>query len=208
MAKIHPGATLTPHFRDFLPAWLAGRPWYAGTGTPVVRPVGYLRFEDPAGEVGMETHLVDGGGVLYQIPMTYRDAPLSTTDTRGLIATAEHSVLGTRYIYDAETDPLWREQLLRIIDTNGMSEPSGKRGFGPAEARGERRSARPLVSEQVTIELVRIPTPPPDDAEVAGLLMGTWHVDSGVTASGCLAIVRHRPAGPSGVARPNASDRG
>lgn len=193
MAKIHHGATLTPHFRDFLPAWLAAQPWYAGTGTPAIRPVGYFRYEDPAGEVGMETHLVDAGGVVYQIPMTYRGVPVSTTDTHGLIATTEHSVLGTRYIYDAPVDPVWREQLVRIVDTNGVSEPSLKPGVGPAEARGVRRSARPLAPAPVTIEVVRIPGPPPDDAEVAGLLMGTWQpdADSGAPVSGCLAVVRH-----------------
>ena len=35
----------------------AGQPWYLGAGIPLLSPVGYFRFEDPAGEVGMETHL-------------------------------------------------------------------------------------------------------------------------------------------------------
>ena len=74
MAKVHPGATLTPHFREFLPPWVARQPWYRGTGTPSLSPVGYFRFEDPAGEVGIETDLVTDGSALYQIPMTYRGA--------------------------------------------------------------------------------------------------------------------------------------
>ncbi|HEX4721003.1 MAG TPA: hypothetical protein VH333_00715 [Pseudonocardiaceae bacterium] len=195
MGKIHPGATLTPHFRDFLPAWLVGQPWYFGTGALAVRPVGYFRFEDPAGEVGMETHLVENDGVLYQVPMTYRDAPLPTAGTQALITTAEHSVLGTRYIYDGQADPLYLEQLLQIVDTNGVSDPSLKRGAGPAEARGVRHATRPRVNDRVRVELVRVLTPsapPPDDVDVAGLLIGIWHPDpdSSATATGCLAVVR------------------
>ncbi len=98
MAKIHPGATLTPYFRDFLPPWLARQPWYLGTGTPALVPVGHFRFEDPAGQVGIETHLVSDGGMVYQVPMTYRGAPLpGPGSAAALITTAEHSVLGTRW---------------------------------------------------------------------------------------------------------------
>lgn len=188
MGTIHHGATLTPHFRDFLPGWLVTRPWYVGTGTPGVRPVGYFRFEDPAGEVGIETHLLENDGVLYHVPLTYRGAPLP--GTQAPIATPEHSVLGTRYIYDAEADPVWRDQVLRTVDGNGVSDPSAKRGVGPAEARGERRTAGSLLVEPRRIDLVRTPgtaEPPIDD--VAGLLIGTWVID-GATASGCLAVVR------------------
>lgn len=195
MGKIYPGATLRPHFRDFVPVWLVRQPWYLGLGTLAVRPVGYFRFEDPAGEVGMETHLVENDGVLYQIPMTYRDAPLPTAGPQTLLTTAEHSVLGTRYIHDGQADPLYLAQLLRIIDTNGVSDPSLKRGVGPADARGVRHATRPLVSDRVRVELVRVlapSVPPPDDPDVAGLLIGTWHPDphSSATATGCLAVVR------------------
>jgi hypothetical protein len=144
----------------------------------------------------METHLVEDGGVVYQVPMTYRDAPLDTTAYgHALITTAEHSVLGTRWIYDGRADPLWITQLLRIIDTDGVSEPSLKRGVGPAEARGRRRISLPLTADRVHIELVRVLTPPalpPDDPEVTGLLIGSWSPDPDdhATVTGCLAIVR------------------
>ena len=123
MAKVHPGATLVPHFRDFLPPrWVVRQPWYAGSGIPPLAPVGYFRFEDPAGEVGIETHLVTDGRVVYQVPMTYRGAPMKDSvpaAATSLIATAEHSVLGTRWIYDGEADPVWRNQLLRLVQVNG-----------------------------------------------------------------------------------------
>lgn len=91
---IHPGATLTP--------------------------VGYFRFADPAGAVGVETYLLRDGPTLYQVPLTYRDAPYDDT---ALVATA---------------DPVWIGELLRLVATGGVSEPSGRRGVGPAEARGRK----------------------------------------------------------------------
>jgi hypothetical protein len=151
--KIHPGATLVPHFRDFLPAWLARQPWYLGSGVPTLEPVGYFRFEDPAGEVGVETHLVRADGTLYQVPLTYRGAPLPDADA-ALVTTAEHSVLGTRWIYDAAADPVWTAQLLDLVRTGGVSEPSTRRGVGPAEARGVRLAE---VAGPVRIEARRRP---------------------------------------------------
>lgn len=198
MAKVHPGATLTPHFRDFLPPWVARQPWYAGAGTPSLSPVGYFRFEDPAGEVGIETHLVTDGSVLYQIPMTYRGAPLEVAASGGLIATAQHSVLGTRWIYDGEADPVWVSQLLCLIRTNGVSDPSGRRGVGHAEARGRQLSSREIADDMVRVELARVvaSSGPADDPTIAGLVKGTWYPDGpGTTAAtGCLAVARKATA--------------
>ena len=132
MAKIHPGATLTPHFRDFLPAWIANQPWYLAAGVPRVPSlvlVGAFRLEDPAGAVGIETHWLSDGTAINQVPMTYRDAPLDDAE-RGLIATAEHSVLGRRWIYDGPADPVWIGQMLRLVATEGVSDMSAKRGAG------------------------------------------------------------------------------
>jgi hypothetical protein len=189
VATIHPGATLTPHFRDFLPPWLDRQTWYRGGGERPV-PVGFFRFEDPAGEVGIETHLVASGSVVHQVPMTYRGAPL---DGAALIATAEHSVLGTRWIYDAETDPVWRAQLLATVRAEGRSEAS-KRGVGPCEARGRLLRAWDDDSS-VEIELVRVlsPGPPPTGPDVLGVLTADWTVPDGDAAAvveGCLAVVR------------------
>jgi Maltokinase N-terminal cap domain len=202
MAKVHPGATLTPHFRDFLPPWIARQPWYIGSGIPQLRPVGYFRFEDPAGQVGIETHLVTADSVLYQIPMTYRDAPLGTDKSGALITTADHSVLGTRWIYDGEADPIWISQLLTLIRGNAKSDPSDKRGVGPAEARGRLLTSSQDLDEP-RIDLVRVVVAGncPDDPTVAGTVMGTWHPagPDEVAATGCLAVVRavpwtgHRP---------------
>jgi hypothetical protein len=187
VAKIYPGATLIPHFREFLPAWVARQPWYLGGGMPSLSPVGYFRFEDPAGEVGIETHLVSSEGVLYQIPMTYRGAPLPEAE---LIITAEHSVLGPRWIYDGVTDPLWRNELLRLIETGGVSDPSQKRGVGPAEARGHRLAPGPLTS--AAIDLRRVLTAEQPEPGILGLVIGTWHPNGpdSTPATGCLAVAR------------------
>ncbi|MFC9660148.1 1,4-alpha-glucan branching protein [Nocardia sp. NPDC127606] len=107
MAVIHQ-TTVTPSKRDLVSAWLPGRPWYLGT-TPRLDRVGGFRLDDPAGEVGIEFVLfVDDSGpdqVLYQVPMTYRGAPLHGADS-ALIGTAEHGVLGRRWIYDGTRDPV------------------------------------------------------------------------------------------------------
>jgi hypothetical protein len=197
VAKVHPGATLTPHFRDFLPQWVVRQPWYRGNGGPSFRPVGYFRFEDPAGDVGIETHLIADGPVLYQLPMTYRGAPApegGPLAPSALIATAEHSVLGTRWSYDGETDPVWRSELLRLVGSNGISDPSSKRGVGPAQARGHLLGAGDLAAGPVAIELCRVVTTGrrAEQPGLAGLVMGTWHPDGpgAPAAAGCLAVVR------------------
>ncbi len=171
MGKIHAGATLTPHFRDFLPAWVASQPWYVKEGA--LRPVGFFRFEDPVGEVGMETHLLQDGQVVYQVPLTYRPAPL---DGGTLVTTAEHSVLGTRWIYDAVSDPVWIAAVLNLVATNGVSAPSGR--SDPAWARGELIIPAELTPETVTIDLDRVVVPH-GVADAVGVVIGSWQEKTG-----------------------------
>ena len=193
MPVVYPGATLTPHFRDFLPEWVARQSWYRGSGVPSLRMIGAFRFEDPAGEVGIETHLVADGETLYQVPMTYRGAALKGA---GLITTTEHSVLGTRWIYDGMTDPVWAGELIRLAIEEDISGSSGKRGVADAQARGLLRSScADVPSIPLTIELRRVLTagPGPDDPGVVGVVMGSWQPAGGPADShvhGCLAVVR------------------
>lgn len=71
---------------------------------------GSYRFDDPDGEIGVEVMIVRVGDRLLQLPMSYRAAP---REGATVITTAEHSVLGTRWIHDASTDPEAREILRR-----------------------------------------------------------------------------------------------
>ncbi|MFI7529626.1 1,4-alpha-glucan branching protein [Nocardia salmonicida] len=100
--------TVIPSKRDLVTTWLPSRQWYQGA-TPHIRKAGGFRLDDPAGEVGIEFLLfVDDSGtgeVLYQVPLTYRGAPLSGGEA-ALVGTAEHGVLGRRWIYDGTRDPV------------------------------------------------------------------------------------------------------
>jgi hypothetical protein len=198
MGKIHVGATLIPHFRDFLPGWVARQPWYAGSGIPSLRPIGWFRFEDPAGEVGLETHLVHDGTGVHQVPMTYRGAPMpGPAAASALIAEAEHSVLGRRWIYDATADPVWTDAIRRLVVSQGTSDPSRKRGAADAEARGHLLAA--ALPDSTTISLTRrldgSGGPEPGPAATVGTVTGTWYPDGpgSPPVTGLLAVL-HSPA--------------
>src|SRR5690349_21374341 len=99
MALLHK-ATVTPTKLELLAGWLPGRRWHQSASGELER-VAAFRFDDPAGAVGIETMLVRfGDGPVHHVPLTYRDAPLPGCDN-WLIGTAEHSVLGKRWVYDA-----------------------------------------------------------------------------------------------------------
>src|SRR3954447_24356408 len=74
MALIH-RADLSPSKIDLLAAWLPGNPWYQTAAGELARVASY-RFDDPDGEVGVETLLVRAGdGPTFQVPLTYPGAP-------------------------------------------------------------------------------------------------------------------------------------
>ncbi|GIJ24752.1 CG0192-related protein [Micromonospora lutea] len=120
MALLH-RAELRPTKLELLATWLPSRDWYAGVGD-VTRVAGY-RFDDPAGQVGIETLLVRGGdGPVHQVPLTYRGAPLDGAD-EWLVGTVEHSVLGRRWVYDAVGDPVYAAALAdAILAGTGQAE--------------------------------------------------------------------------------------
>ena len=195
MARPRSGATLTPSFREFMPQWLARQHCYLGAGVPVLRPVGAFRLEDPDGEVGIETQLMTDGDEIYQIPMTYRGAALASG---ALIATAEHSVLGARWIYDATSDRVWEAELLRLVQAGGTGGPSGRGGTQEVEAHGELLvPGIVLTADTAAIELSRVLRPggPHRGQGIAGVVMGSWHPGGQAEAvTGCLAVVRPRSA--------------
>ena len=102
--------TLSPTKLELIAGWMGRQRWYATKGhEPRLRRLGGYRLDDPLDEVGIETIIVlDEGGpepVVYQVPLTYRGAPLPVAQS-GLIGTMEHGILGTRYVYDGPRDPV------------------------------------------------------------------------------------------------------
>jgi Maltokinase N-terminal cap domain len=126
MAIIH-RTTLTPAKLELLTEWLPSQPWYRGEAHPRLEKAGGFRLDDPAGEVGLEfMAATDDSGeapVTYHVPLSYRGAPLP--DTRNaLIGTAEHGVLGTRWIYDGTRDPVLVTQMFALL--LGEAEPQAQ----------------------------------------------------------------------------------
>ncbi|MEP6626142.1 MAG: hypothetical protein ABJC79_16970, partial [Acidimicrobiia bacterium] len=96
-------ATITPTKEQLIADWAPTQSWGPPAGAPV-SVIGGYRFDDPGGRVGMETFLVTAGDTLLHVPLTYRDEPLDGAGA-ALITEMEHSVLGTRWVYDGIRDP-------------------------------------------------------------------------------------------------------
>jgi Maltokinase N-terminal cap domain len=112
-------AEVTPTKLEALTAWVPGRPWAAGLDVSALTSAGAYRFDDPGGEVGIETLLVrTADGTLLQVPLTYRGAPLAGAGD-ALVSTMEHSVLGSRWIYDGCADPVCVRALATAVLTGG-----------------------------------------------------------------------------------------
>jgi hypothetical protein len=141
MALLH-RAEVRPTKLELLAAWLPSRPWYGGPAGVEVTRVAACRFDDPAGEVGIETILVRAGsGLVYHAPLTYRGAPLAGGDP-WLVGTTEHSVLGKRWVYDACGDPVYAAALAgAILGAGGQAEE-----FVDVGGRLERREPLMLVT--------------------------------------------------------------
>jgi hypothetical protein len=87
----------------------------------------------------METHLVVAGGALLQVPLTYRDEPLTGADD-ALITEMQHSVLGTRWVYDGLRDPRLVVMLAAAAMTGqgealGMAVYDGRWYIAPSNVR-------------------------------------------------------------------------
>lgn len=118
MAVHHP-ATIVPTKLELLQAWVPHQPWLGGADASALIKLGSYRFDDPDGEVGMETHLLGtADGQILQVPLTYRGAP-RTGAGDSLITTMTHTTLGDRWIYDGCHDPVYVAGLIRTILTGG-----------------------------------------------------------------------------------------
>lgn len=108
-------ADISPTKLELIGGWLPSQGWHPGGSDSRLRAVGAYRFDDPDGEVGIETHLVKSGdGPLLQVPLTYRGAELPGGQSR-LLGIMDHSVLGRRWIYDGCGDPVYAAALAGTI---------------------------------------------------------------------------------------------
>ncbi len=177
MSIIHRNATLRPTKLELLARWLPEQPWYRGAGE--LTRAGGFRLDDPAGEVGIEFMVVlAGNGQAYLVPMTYRAAPLAQA---GLIGTAEHGVLGERWIYDGEHDPVLRDQLGALL-----------RGTVRAQAQSESDTLDPTVrvrtaADTGAVEFRRLLSEDEPAEDLLGYVSAPWRRPDGSTARGVLA---------------------
>lgn len=114
MAIIHQ-AELQPTKLELLQSWLPRQPWVT-EDVSALGKVGAFRFDDPDGEVGIETILVEADGTVFQVPLSYRGSPLPGAEA-SLIGTMQHSVLGERWVYDAVGDPCYLDAVTAAILT-------------------------------------------------------------------------------------------
>ena len=191
MAILHGDADITPTKPELLATWLPTQPWFVGD-ISALQHVGSYRFDDPDGEVGMETHLVRAGdGPLLQVPWTYRGAPIDGADAF-LVGTMDHTMLGPRWVYDAIGDPVYQAVLATTILTGG-SQAELVREFADGRAEVAEPAVRVTGSgtgsdvPPADVEVRRaLDGPAPEGDEV---LNGIW---SGVTEPVVLAAARLR----------------
>ena len=149
MALIH-AATLTPSKLELLARFVPDRSWFTDHGP--LEAIGAFRWDDPAGEVGIETHVVRSGAGAFQVPVTYRATELPGAE---LIGTTEHSVLGHRWVYDGCTDPVYVAALATALLTGA---PQAELWYDLPDGR-ERREP----SVRVSVDGDRDDVPPIDD---------------------------------------------
>lgn len=193
MAVHHP-ATIVPSKLELLQAWVPHQPWLGGADASTLTRLGSYRFDDPHGEVGIETHLLaTADGQVLQVPLTYRGAPRTSAE-HALITTMTHTTLGDRWIYDACHDPVYVTGLVTTILTGGREADlftatdaglvrealtTHVRGSGSLPPAQVPDLPAPVVSHDgtttqiragVTVNLLRLPT-----AGTGGCtLTGTW----------------------------------
>ena len=133
--------TMSPGKLELLAGWLPAQPWYSGAGSePALSKAGGFRLDDPQGQVGIEFMVVtDGSGdaaATYQVPLTYRACALADADSE-LVGTAEHGVLGRRWIYDGTRDRV-------LVQPTGRAHPRR----GAAAGTEPQQHARPHSDRQ------------------------------------------------------------
>ncbi|MDO5676212.1 MAG: hypothetical protein Q4G35_01755 [Propionibacteriaceae bacterium] len=187
-AEVYFGATLAPSKTELLQAWLPSQPWFSGDPAKVDR-VANFRFVDPDGEVGLDAMVLSDGEHTYFVPVTWRAQPMEYAEP---IGTLEHSALGTRYGYDGAVDPVFMQELERVIreadthaginDEHGNAVPLAMHVKGSGVVPGE----APEAELQIMRVLDRTMDVPGD---AVGTLLGDW-TDGDGPRKDLLAVLR------------------
>ncbi|GAA5191893.1 hypothetical protein GCM10023346_12610 [Arthrobacter gyeryongensis] len=196
MAIIHQ-ATLSPSKLELIEKYLPVQPWFTKDGAAPPELLGAYRFDDPAGQVGLETHLVSYGGKVYQVPLSYRGSELPGAKD-SLLGTMEHSVLGTRWVYDACADPVYvvalatailtgQQEAEQFVDVDGVLEPRAssvevKGGGRPGAEVPALSPAAPITEDgvtsidagELTLVVNRVLDLGTQGSEDSASLRGTW----------------------------------
>ncbi len=171
-------AQLTPTKLQLIEGWVPGQPWFEEVSGSGFTNVGSFRFDDPDGEVGVETLLVRTvDGILFQVPVTYRGAPLEGAE-EWLIGTTEHSVLGLRWVYDGLGDPVYLAAVTAAITGGGKQAEQWVDHDGELVLREPNAVVRGSGSAGVSPDSARVVVNrrPGDQVIDSGMgqLVGTW----------------------------------
>lgn len=131
-------ATNDPPKSEIISDWIGSQPWAAAAGDSI-EVVGSFHLEDPEGQVGMQVHIVASAGLLFQVPLTYRDQRLPRME-EAYICAMEHSVLGTRHVYDGLGDDRFLPTVAGVAacgygQTLGFAEVEGRWNAWPESTR-------------------------------------------------------------------------
>jgi hypothetical protein len=151
-----------------------------------VTVLGNYRFDDPAGEVGVEAFVVRSGAGTKQIVLTYRGAPLQGAEAN-LISTMEHSALGRRWVYNGTSDAVavacfrralldGQEQAVEEIWDNGQRvgarEPTVRLSVVPGQL--PEADAAPLIAADLDL---------PPEPSLGPRLRAEWRGGDAIVAS-------------------------
>lgn len=191
MAIVH-RATVSPSKQEIATAWLAAQPWRPEGQVEIL---GSYRFDDPAGEVGVEALVIRCGGTHFQLPLTYRGTPMDDAGAV-LLTTMEHSALGRRWIYLATSDPVgvdcFVKALLGQVEQVDMEVWEGgefiaRRGTGirVTLTSGPGRTESDLPAATATVDTVRLTIPHVLGTDPGGerQLAGQWDGSSPVVVA-------------------------
>jgi len=174
MALLHQ-ATLQPSKLDLLTRYLR---------QSSLSMLGAYRFDDPAGLVGIETHIVgDPSGGVWHLPLTYRSEPLGGIE-EWAVGTLEHSVLGKRWVYNGCADPVYAAELVRAIMAGGTQ---AQEYFETDDGRRDR---------EPTVTVIGSGEPGTSAPKISGVHAESFDTDTLIDTGSVQVVVRHRLDSP------------